>query len=379
MSGILNKTLLHPWHSAHGARFTEFAGWDMPIRYERGPVAEHRLVRASCGLFDISHMGRFVVRGEPSTAFLDELLSSPIAGLRSGQSSYALMCRDDGGVLDDVFVYRISATHTFGEEGWLVVVNASNREKDLSWMRAHEKSGLTIVDASADIAMIAVQGPRAIELVDLLCGGQAGSVERFFSRECAFDGIPALMGRTGYTGEDGVELYVAAGSAVNLWEKILESAERAGIEAGPIGLAARDSLRFEPGFPLYGHELSEERTPLEAGLKWACDFSKPFAGSDAMVVRARSEDAVRLVTLRMVDKAVPREGFPVFDAVDCHERVGIVVSGMYAPTVDGYYANAYVPAHNAVRDTPYSVEVHGRLKSAIVVKRPIYRPSYRSA
>ncbi|HUX50705.1 MAG TPA: glycine cleavage system aminomethyltransferase GcvT [Spirochaetia bacterium] len=379
MSEKLNKTILHPWHTAHGARFTEFAGWDMPIRYERGPVAEHRLVRSSCGLFDISHMGRFIVRGERSAAFLDRLLTAPIAKLISGQSSYALMCRDDGGVLDDVFVYRIPATQTFGDEGWLVVVNASNREKDLSWMSSHADAGITVEDVSLQIAMIAVQGPRAIELTDLLCDGQAGSVERFFSRESVLDGVAALMGRTGYTGEDGVELYVDAGKAAGVWEKILQTAEQAGIDAGPIGLAARDSLRFEPGFPLYGHELTETRTPLDAGLKWACDFSKPFSGSDAMLVRAQSHDAVRLVTLRMVEKAVPREGCPVFEAGDNNERAGIVVSGMYAPTADGYYANAYVPVHKAARDTPYSVEVHGRLKSAIVVKRPIYRPSYRSA
>ncbi len=378
MSESLMSTLLYPWHAGHGARFGEFAGWDMPIQYDRGAIAEHRLVRGSAGLFDVSHMGRFLVRGPDSGAYLDHLFSAPMANLAINQSTYALMCAEDGGVLDDVFVYRLGAGSVIETGCWMVVVNAANRRKDLSWMNSHAaRYDVTIEDHSEQLSMIAFQGPNAIAITDILSDGMAGSLPRFGAVQCTVNGAPCILGRTGYTGEDGVELYAAPSVTVGLWESLLRQAERRGVEAGPVGLAARDSLRFEPGFALYGHELNEDTTPVESGLKWACDFDKQFVGRDAILRRQESGVRRRLITLQLTDRGVPRQGCSIYATEESTETAGLVVSGMYAPTADGYFANAFVDSAHAAKGTDLFVDIRGRRKAAIVVKRPIYRPAYR--
>jgi glycine cleavage system T protein len=379
----MNTTPLHDWHVAHGARMTDFAGWDMPLQYPAGPLEEHRLVRASAGLFDTSHMGRFSLAGADAAGLLEQLVSSRMSDLALWQSRYGLLCREDGGILDDLFVYRLPGR-------WMVVVNASNREKDFAWLQRHA-GGLR--DDSGELGMIALQGPRAVELLGLAAGlaggasggqphgtdaaaaGRAWPPERFWAAEIRLAGADCLACRTGYTGEDGFELFPPAGRTTAVWELLLATAAQAGIACGPAGLAARDSLRFEPGFALYGHELDESVNPAEAGLLWACDLDKRFIGGDAVRTVAAAGPARRLAAFVMQEKAVPRQGYRVL-APD-GRPVGAVVSGMYAPTLDVFAGNAWIEPDFAKSGTMLMIEVRGAGKPARVARRPLYKPAYR--
>ncbi len=347
---------------------TEFAGWDMPVSYERGAIEEHRLVRRSAGLFDTSHMAQYRVRGAGSLEYLERLVSARLSTLAEWGSTYALLCRDDGGVLDDLFLYRLP-------DAWFVVANAANRERDANWFRDHlPPSGVEFADVSNATSMFAFQGPSALAVMDRLSDGAASRISRFAAAELTLAGCSVTVGRTGYTGEDGVELFVPNGAAPDLWELLLAEAGRAGIEAGPIGLAARDSLRFEPGFPLYGHELSTEISPMEARLAWACDLEKEFIGRDALARQRERGVERRLATVRMAERSVPREGFAVLSD---GQEVGFVASGMYCPTVDASCANVFVPRTLAKAGTDVTIEIRGRPRPAVVVKRPLYTPAYR--
>ena len=348
----------------------DFAGWSMPIQYTSGSVAEHRLVRSSCGMFDVSHMGRFVFRGEGTLPYLNTMITSNLAGLSPMESAYGLLCREDGGVLDDVFVYRLN-------KEWLVVVNAANAEQDRAWLTGHlPSSGVEFRDVSEETAMIAFQGPNAIEVLN--AAGESSKpvsvIPRFGAAEVALAGISCTVGRTGYTGEDGAEIFVASDQVESLWTAVLDQARTSGIEAGPIGLAARDSLRFEPGFPLYGHELSLDRTPIPARLKWACDLPGEFIGAAAIRDEVARGSDMLLATVTMVERGVPRQGQKVLSA---GAVVGEVASGMYAPTVDAYCANVFVDPPRARVGVELEIEIRDRTKKAVVVKRPLYRPAYR--
>lgn len=360
----------------------EFAGWDMPITYSGGAIEEHRLVRRSAGLFDVSHMGQFLVSGPDALDYLQRLVTTNLATVSEQESTYALLCRHDGGVLDDLFLYNLP-------DHWLIVVNAANREKDFSWFERHlpeppapdTAARVRLEDVSEATAMIAFQGPKALFVMDRLTEGAASDIPRFGAAQRSLVGLPqpftgrsVTIGRTGYTGEDGVELFVPDTMAQAVWELILAEAERAGVEAGPVGLAARDSLRFEPGFALYGHELTEEITPLEARLKWACDLEKEFIGRDALIAQREKGLEQRLATVRLTQRGVPREGYRVLKD---GEPVGVVATGMYAPTVDAYCANVFVPPALAKTGTEVDIDIRGRSRSAVVVKRPLYRPAYR--
>jgi glycine cleavage system T protein len=362
-------TPLYDWHVANGAKMVDFAGWEMPVQYADGAIAEHRLVRRSAGLFDISHMGRVEIVGRDATRFLDYVLTNDMAGCPVGQSIYGLLCKEDGGVLDDVFSYRLEDDH------WLLVVNAANRDKDLAWLEEHAaKFTADIVDRSEDVSMIAFQGPKAVEIMDALSNGTAGKIPRFGVAELELPSGKAVTSRTGYTGEDGVEIYPDAPDVQSLWEDMLAAGREAGMEIGPCGLAARDSLRFEPGFALYGHELSEEITPIEARLKWACKLEKEFIGAEVLRRQAEEGTTRKLATFSMTERGVPREGYPVYVG---DEQVGEVVTGMYAPTADSYSGNAFIRAPYHKRGTKIEIEIRGRRRAAEVVRRPLYKPSYR--
>lgn len=365
----LLRTELFAWHVANGGRMVDFAGWELPVFYE-GAIDEHHATRSSVGLFDIDHMGQIEVTGVEAVALIDHLVTSDMTTLPLGHAKYGLLCADDGGVIDDVIVYRT------GADTMLVVVNAANRETDHAWVTtAAEKFDVTVTDRSDALEMIAVQGPRAVELVNLAAAGVAG-VERFTSSRIDLFGTSAMVGRTGYTGEDGVELYVEGG-VTNVWEGLFALAEERGIPAKPIGLGARDSLRFEPGYPLYGHELSRDINPLEARLSWAVDFTddsgneKNFIGAAALRSVAEAGITRRLETLTMVDKGVPREGSTVVD-VDGN-TLGPVVSGMFAPTADVFACNAFVPRTHGAVGTELAIDIRGKAKKAVVAKRPLYR------
>lgn len=369
----LKRTALHDWHVAHGGRMVDFAGWELPVFYELGAIEEHHATRNSVGLFDIDHMGQFEVAGPEAGALIDRLLSSDPSGLADGEAKYGLFCNEQGTVIDDVIVYRME------RDRWLVVVNAANRQGDFDWIGQNAADfDATLTDRSDVLAMIAVQGPKAVALIDSLVSIDLTQLERFTMTSTQLLGAEVLIARTGYTGEDGVELYID-GDVVDVWTGLFAHGAQIGIDVAAIGLGARDSLRFEPGYPLYGHELSTEINPFEARLKWAVDLAddagndRSFVGAEAL--RAISEVGItrRLEALTMIDKGVPREGSMVVDS-DGNE-LGEVVSGMFAPTLDAFACQAFLPLGSAAVGTELSIDIRGRRKAAVVAKRPLYRLS----
>lgn len=362
----MQSTRLHSWHLAHGAKMAPFAGYDMPISYPSGSVEEHLICRRSVGLFDIDHMGQIEISGARADQFVSRLVSAKVLDMKDWESQYALLLNEQGLVIDDLFVYRLPGR-------WWIVVNASNRATDLAWFQQHNTEGVKIVDVSDETYMIAVQGPSAVELLDDLSGGAVSRIPRFCAGEIVIGGIPALFGRTGYTGEDGGEIFCPADRAIQLWELLNAEGEKDGIETKAIGLAARDSLRFEAGMPLHGHEISAEINPLEACFKWACDFSKDFIGKTALEKMLINGVPRRLVGLE-VTGGVPREGYEVQNA---GRRVGHCVAGMFCPSVKKFAANAFVEIDLAKVGTKLSVLIHGKPRDAVVIKRPLYIPAYR--
>ena len=386
------QTALYHKHLEHHAKIVPFAGWDMPLNYAAGALAEHHAVRASAGLFDTSHMGRLFFRGADAARALDSLASSNILEMAPMSAQYGLLCRLDGTVIDDVFVYRLEPG---AESEWMVVVNAANRDRDLAWMR-RQVPGIDIDDRTATTTMLALQGPTALAILEAAGDAATSATDRFSAVRTEVAGIEVLSGRTGYTGEEGAELYCAAENGPALWDALFAAAETAGIEILPCGLASRDSLRFEAGFPLYGHELTDEITPVEARLTWACHFDRPFVGSEAILEKKKAGSATRLVTFKMIDRAVPRQGHEVYTAATpgsptgsptgapgspttapAGKAIGTVVSGMYAPTVDAYCGNAYVLKESSRTGTQLHIDIRNKRRAAEIVKRPLYLPVYR--
>ncbi|MCD6301981.1 MAG: glycine cleavage system aminomethyltransferase GcvT [Anaerolineae bacterium] len=356
------RTALYDRHVALGARMTTFAGWLLPLQYPTGALQEHARVREAAGLFDINHMGRIAVSGSAASPFLQRMVTSDVSAMGLGDARYGLLCYDDGGVVDDVFIYAL-------EGRYLVVVNAANAAKDRRWLSAHAHGlDVEIRDISAETYMLALQGPAAEAILDPLCPVSMSDMGRHTCRETTVLGVPAIVGRTGYTGEDGFELYLDARQAGPVWDGLLEAGKPWGL--APAGLAARDSLRFEACLPLYGHELGPDRDPIAAGLGWAIAWDKGgFLGREALLKVRLEGPAERLIGIEMVERGVPREGYRIFhDGEPC----GVVTSGMLAPTLERFLALGYVPAELATPSTALGVEIHGRVREAIVVKRPFY-------
>jgi glycine cleavage system T protein len=344
-----------------------FAGYDMPINYPTGAIEEHLITRRGVGLFDIDHMGQIEIAGEAAEAFVSHMISAKVSDLVAPMARYSLLLNEKGGIIDDLFVYRLP-------NSWWIVVNASNRAVDLEWFRSKAPTNVSIVDRSDDTYMIAVQGPRAIELLDKISNTPVSQIPRFCWANISIEGIPILFGRTGYTGEDGGELFFPAEKAIELWEYLLECGESYGIETKPIGLAARDSLRFEAGLPLHGHEIGIDINPIEAGFKWACDFEKEFIGKEALLSIIEQGVSRKLVGIEVFG-GVAREGYEV--AAPDGAIIGRCVAGMYCPTVKKYAANAFVNLNYAKIGTNLSVIIRGQPRSAEVIKRPFYVPVYR--
>ncbi len=365
----LKRTQLYPWHVNHGGRMVPFAGWEMPVQYKTGPIEEHHITRRSAGLFDIAHMGRISVSGPGATAYLNKLVTWDIRQMADYEAHYTLMCNDYGGIIDDVFLYKLP-------NYWLVVINADNRAKDYRWMQENAAGyGVAVEDISDHIYMLALQGPQALNILQHLTPVDLESIPRFTAVEADVKGVPSVIGRTGYTGEDGVELYFPENQALTLWEAILDTGRAAEIEVKPIGLAARDSLRFEPGFALYGHEINEDVTPLEAGLSWVCNFRLNFIGRNALMNQKEQGPQKKLVAFEMIDKGVPRQDYPM--ATSGGKKIGTVVTGLYAPTVEKYCGHAFVPPAYAQVGTDLRVIIRNKSKAVVVVKRPFYTPSYQ--
>lgn len=357
------RTSLHARHTAAGARFGPFAGWEMPLHYG-SPRGEHMAVRSAAGIFDVSHMGQIEVSGPDSRAVLARALTNDIRALGPGQGQYTLMLQDDGGVIDDLIVYALL-------DRFLLVVNASNVDACVERMERHVAGhAATLADRSDEIAMMALQGPGwEAAIAGHLATPQALGLEYFEVTEDMLAGVPALIARTGYTGEPGVEVMCPWEQAPRVWDALTGGA--AG--AVPCGLVARDTLRTEVCYPLYGQELTRTRTPVEAGLSWACDLEGgAFAGAERLREQTDHGIAERLVAFRLTEPGIPRPGLPVL--VD-GAPVGTVTSGTLSPVLDVGIGMAYLRADLAAPDTPISIDVRGKPKAAVVARRPLVRTS----
>ena len=343
----LLRTRLYERHVAAGARMVPFAGWELPVQFE-GVIPEHRAVRADCGVFDVSHMGQLHVEGPQARALLQDLLANDLDRIGDGGAQYTLLTNEQGGIVDDLIAYRISAHH------YLLVVNAGNRETAYDWLKERERRGSEVRDASDEYGLLAVQGPRSLARLGL------PEAPAFTHELGELDGIEVMICRTGYTGEKGVELMCAAEDTPALWD----AAVRRG--AVPCGLGARDTLRLEVCYPLHGNDITPETDAVSAGLGWACALEKDFSG--AVVLRRIKEEgpARRLVAFVMEDKGVPRQGMPI-------EGDGMVTSGTHSPMLDVGIGMGYVPAALAQPGTELVIDVRGRPRRARVVRKPIYK------
>jgi aminomethyltransferase len=349
----LRRTALFDRHQAAGARLVPFAGWEMPVQYA-GVREEHLAVRERAGMFDVSHMGEVETRGPDALAFLQRLLSNDVSKIAVGGAQYSVLCREDGGVLDDLFTYRLA------EDRFLTVTNASNHEKDLAWLRAHANGfDVELVDRLDDFAMLAVQGPDARALLAPLLGAGQELPARFRTAELTVAGVRALVCGTGYTGEDGVELLCAPADAGTVWDAVVVAG------AVPAGLAARDTLRLEACFHLYGNDLMESRGPIEAGLGWCCKEETGFLGSEAVAAARATGPAERLVPFALTGPGIPRQGNPVLGG-------GEVTSGTFSPSLGLGIGMAYVPAERAAVGTQIEIDVRGKHRPAIVKHKPLY-------
>lgn len=344
----------------------DFGGWDMPVQYAAGVIAEHLATRRHSGLFDVSHMGEFYVEGEDAIKFVDKLTTNDVTKLVDGQAHYSALTREDGTVVDDLLVYR------FDEGKLLLVVNASTTEKDWEWITSHvEDEAITLTNASPDYCQIAVQGRNALSIVQQLTDENLDEIKYYHFTVGKVDGADSIISRTGYTGEDGFEIYADKKHAAQLWNKFLEVGKY-GAEDGilPCGLAARNTLRLESAMSLYGHEISDEITPLEANLGWICKLNTEFIGRDALVKLKEDGLKRKLVGFEMLDKGIARDEFDVY--ID-DKKVGVVTSGSPAPYLKKNIGLAFVPTEFAKIGQEIKIDVRGKHLAAVVVPTPFYK------
>ena len=348
----LHHTPLYARHKAAGARLVPFAGWEMPVQYQ-GIREEHLAVRSSAGVFDVSHMGEIETRGPQARAFLQHVLSNDVERLRPGGAQYSVLCREDGGILDDLFTYRRDDA-----DRYTTVTNAANHAKDLAWFERHADGfDVEVLDRHHHYAMLAVQGPDARGHVARLADDELPA--RMRTRELNLEGHPALVCGTGYTGEDGVEILMAPADVVDVWDRLV------GEGVVPCGLAARDTLRLEVCFHLYGNDMDETRNPIEAGLGWACKEDTGFVGADAVRAARGRGPAEKLVPFVLTGPGIPRRGNPVVGG-------GVVTSGTLSPSLEVGIGMGYLPAERAAVGTAFEIDVRGKIRSAEVRSKPLY-------
>jgi len=363
----LKRTPLNNAHRQLGGRMVDFGGWDMPVQYPAGTIEEHLRTRNHAGLFDVSHMGEIDVRGADAIAFVDKLTSNDVTKLVDGQAQYTTLTKPEGTIIDDLVVYRFAADHL------LLVVNASTTDKDWEWIKSHQSGeSVELNNVSADYCQLALQGPDAQSILQKLTSLPLEEIKYYRFTRGSVDGVEGIISRTGYTGEDGFEVYAPANRAEQLWNKILDTGNM-GTPTGvlPCGLAARNTLRLEAGLALYGHEIDETTTPLEANLGWICKLDKgDFIGREALAKQKEAGVKRKLVGFEVTDRGIARDDQEVL--ID-GERVGKVTSGSPAPFLKKNIGLAYVPVEFANVGQAINIDVRGRLVGAQVVKTPFYK------
>lgn len=361
----LKRTPLFDVYKEYGGKTIDFGGWDLPVQFS-SIKEEHEAVRTKAGLFDVSHMGEIEVKGPDSLAYLQKMMTNDVSKIKNGGAQYTAMCYENGGTVDDLLVYKLEDNH------YLLVVNASNIEKDFQWLKDHLEGDVEIENHSEGMAQLALQGPAAEDILQKLSVEHDLSQIGFFkfSEEVDLNGKKALVSRTGYTGEDGFEIYCKSEDAVSLWKDILETGKCAGVI--PCGLGARDTLRFEANLALYGQELSSEISPLEAGIGFAVKLNKEedFIGKEALKQQKESGLPRKLVGIEMIDRGIPRHGYPVF-AGDV--QIGEVTTGTQSPTLKKNIGLALIDAKETEIGNEVEVEIRGKRLKAVVSATPFYK------
>ena len=362
MSSETRTTSLHGLHVASGARMMPFAGYDMPVQYD-GILAEHERVRGQVGLFDVSHMGEVRFKGPEAIEAVNRLITNDLNRISNGRAMYTCTCAEDGTIVDDLIVNRLA------DDEVLICVNASNRGTDVAHFQAHLSGDVEMVDESDDWSQIAVQGPNAAELVGRVLSAELADLRPFRVRSATFEGAEVLYSTTGYTGEAGGEVYVPNAKAEALWRALIAQGEDLGV--GPAGLGARDTLRLESAYCLYGNDIDRTTTPLEAGLGWVTKLAKnAFVGKDAIAAQKEAGVPRRLVGIELIDRGIPRHDYPILQK---GEVVGKVTSGTKSPSTGKAIGLAYVPTALAEPGTDITIDCRGRHRAARVVNTPFYK------
>lgn len=359
----MKNTALTSVHEALGAKMVPFAGFNMPVQYE-GVIAEHETVRNAVGVFDVSHMGEFLLTGPGALDLIQRVTTNDASTLTIGRAQYSCLPNGNGGIVDDLIVYRMK------EEQYLLVVNASNIEKDWNWISSHNTNGVEMRNLSDDYSLLAIQGPKAVEAMQSLTSVDLSAIKYYHFEVGPFAGIEhVIISATGYTGSGGFEIYCKNSEVKQVWDKVFEAGAAFGIK--PIGLAARDTLRLEMGFCLYGNDIDDTTSPLEAGLGWITKFTKDFVDSERLKAQKEAGVSRKLVGFEMIDRGIPRHDYRVLDAAG--NVIGKVTSGTQGPSVKKAIGLAYVTVENAAVDTEIFIEIRDKGVKAKVVKFPFYQ------
>ena len=359
----MKDTALSSTHEALGAKMVPFAGYNMPVQYE-GVNAEHETVRQSVGVFDVSHMGEFLIEGEHALELIQKVSSNDASKLTIGKAQYSCLPNDNGGIVDDLIIYKIK------EETYLLVVNASNIEKDWNWIQSKNDVGATMRNLSEDYSLLAIQGPKAIEAMQSLTSHDLADIKFYNFIVGNFAGIEhVIISATGYTGSGGFEIYCKNSEVKQIWDKVLEAGADFGIK--PIGLAARDTLRLEMGYCLYGNDIDDTTSPIEAGLSWICKFSKEFTNSNALEDEKRRGPERKLIAFELDDRGIPRQGYDIVDSQG--KKIGVVTSGTMSPSLGKGIGLGYVPTIFASVDSKINIQIRKNTVPATVIKLPFYK------
>jgi aminomethyltransferase len=359
----LKNTALTNVHIALGAKIVPFAGYNMPVQYQ-GLKIEHECVRTGVGVFDVSHMGEFILKGPKALDLIQKVTSNDASKLTPGRAQYSCLPNGKGGIVDDLIVYK------FDDEKYLLVVNASNIEKDWNWISQHNDMGVEMVNASDDYSLLAIQGPKAAEAMQSLTSTDLSNIKFYHFEVGDFAGCPdVIISATGYTGSGGFEIYVKNEDAEKVWNKVFEAGKAYGIQ--PIGLGARDTLRLEMGYCLYGNDIDDTTSPLEAGLGWITKFDKDFIDKEFLAKQKETGVTRKLVAFELVEKGIPRHDYPIVDAHD--NVIGKVTSGTMSPSLDKAIGLGYVPTNLASEGSEIFVQIRNKSLKAVVVKLPFYK------